>query len=96
MTQASIEATDISTLLSAHPGVALGALGMTACGAAAAVVAGVSAASLSAGAGLSDPAFAALVSAVIGVTALLTFLTTQRFLRRRRLTSGASDSLPTK
>ncbi len=84
MTQASIEATDIGTLLYAHPGVALGALGMTACGTAAAVVAGVSAASLSAGAGLSDPAIAALVSAVIGVIALLTFLTTQRFVRHRQ------------
>ncbi len=83
MTQASIVATDIGTLLYAHPGVALGALGMFACGAAAGT-AGALAASLSAGAGLSDPTFAALVSAVIGVAALLTLLTTQRFLQRRR------------
>ena len=85
MTQARIVATDIGTLLYAHPGVALGALGMLAGGAAASVVAGASAANLSAGAGLSDPAFATLVSAAIGVTALLTLLTIQRFLRRRRL-----------
>ncbi len=84
MTQASIVATDIGTLLYAHPGVALGALGMLAGGAAASVVAGASAANLSAGAGLSDPAFATLVSAAIGVAALLTLLTTQRFLQRRR------------
>ncbi len=84
MTRASIVATDISTLLYAHPGVALGALGMLASGAAAAAMAGASAANLSAGAGLSDPAFAVLVSAAIGVTVLLTLLTTQRFLRRRR------------
>ena len=90
MTQASIVATDISTLLYAHRGVALGALGMLAGGAAASVVAGASAANLSAGAGLSDPAFATLVSAAIGVTALFTLLTTQRFLRRRQARAGAT------
>ncbi len=90
MTQARIVTTDISTLLCAHPGAALGALGMLAGGAAVSVVAGISAASLSAGAGLSDPAFAALVSAVIGVAALLTLLTTQRFLRRRQARAGAT------
>ncbi len=90
MTQASIVATDIGTLLYAHPGVALGALGMLAGGAAASVAAGASAANLSAGAGLSDPACAALVSAAIGVAVLLTLLTTQRFLRRRQARAGTA------
>ncbi len=83
MTRVRIVATDIGTLLRAHPGIALVALGMLAGGAAVSVVAGISAASLSAGAGLSDPAFAALVSAAIGVAALLTLLTIQRFLRHQ-------------
>ncbi len=73
-------------------GVALGALGILAGGAAASVAAGASAANLSAGAGLSDPAFAALVSAAIGVAALLTLLTTQRFLRRRQARAGAAGT----
>ncbi len=76
MTQASIAATDTNMLLYAHPGVALGALGMLAAAAAAA--------DLSASAGLADPALAALVSAAVGVAALLTFLTTQRFIRRHQ------------
>ncbi len=84
MTQASITATDTGMLLYAHPGVALGALGMLAAGAAAAVAAGASAGDLSASAGVSDPALAALVSAAIGVAALLTFLITQRFIRRHQ------------
>ncbi len=92
MTQVRIVATDIGTLLRAHPGAALVALGMLAGGAAASVAAGASAANLSAGAGLSDPAFAALVSAAIGVAALLTLLTTQRFLRRRQARAGAAGT----
>ncbi len=92
MTQVRIVATDIGTLLRAHPGVALVALGMLAGGAAASVAAGASAANLSAGAGLSDPAFAALVSAAIGVTVPLTLLTTQRFLRHRQARVGAAST----
>ena len=84
MTQASIAATDTNMLPYAHPGVALGALGMLAAGTAAAVAAGASAADLSASAGVADPALAALVSAAVGVAALLTFLTTQRFIRRHQ------------
>ncbi len=83
MTQASITATETSMLPYAHPGVALGALGMLTVGAAAAA-AGASAGDLSASAGVSDPALAALVSAAIGVAALLTFLITQRFIRRHQ------------
>ncbi len=90
MTQASIVTTDIGTLLYVHQGVARGVLGMLAGGAAASVAAGASAANLSAGAGLSDPAFAALVSAAIGVAALLTLLTTRRFLRRRQARAGTA------
>ena len=75
MTQASIAAPDTNMLLYAHPGVALGALGM---------LAAAAAADLSASAGLADPALAALVSAAVGVAALLTFLTTQRFIRRHQ------------
>ena len=80
MTQASIAETDTSMLLYAHPGVALGALGILAAGTAATVAAGASAASLSASAGLADPALAALVSAAVGGAALLTFVTTRRFV----------------
>ena len=83
MTQASIAATDTSKRPLAHPGVALGALGILAAGAAAAVIAGATTASLSMHAALSDPALAALVSAAIGVAALVTLPTIQRFVRRQ-------------
>ena len=84
MTQASIPASDTSTRLNANPGGALGALGMLVAGCAAAVVAGAMTASLSVHAALSDPVLATLVSAAIGVAALLTFLITQRFIRRHQ------------
>ena len=84
MTQASIEATDTSTLLYAHPGIALGALGMLAAGAASAVTVGAWAANLSVGAGLADPAQVTLVTAAVGTWALLTMVGTQRFIRRQQ------------
>ena len=90
MTQASTATTDTSMLLYAHPGVALGALGILAAGTAAAVMAGATTASLSVHAALSDPALTALVSATIGVAALLTFPTIQRFVRRQSTRPGAA------
>ncbi len=90
MTPASITATDTNTQPHANPGVSLGALGILAAGTAAAVMASATTASLSVHAALSDPALAAIVSATIGVAALLTFPTIQRFVRRQSTRPGAA------
>ena len=91
MTQANPADTRIGDLLCARPDVALGAVGMLAVGTAAAVGAGSSATSVALAAGLADPAVAAFAALVVGTTALLTFLTTRRFVLLWRAETDAAS-----